>query len=139
MPARKPAAPTTDVTTSDDAPLVAACERARSRHRPLLLDFGASWCPDCRQLASMKKSEPLASELAHFEVLDVDITEPEVHGRSKKAFDVRGIARWIVVEPDQCSAPFENWSVRASRVVEPTTDEEATSARLVAWLSRARG
>jgi thioredoxin:protein disulfide reductase len=70
---------------------VAARARAESEHKPLLVDFGASWCGACKELD--EKTFPDArvrAEGARFVSLHVDATDdddPEV-GRVRKKYGV---------------------------------------------------
>lgn len=54
--------------------LASAVAQARTDHRPVLVVFGANWCPDCRALDMAMKSgrnaELIASE---FRVVKVDV------------------------------------------------------------------
>jgi protein disulfide-isomerase len=54
--------------------IATARERARERHRFVMVTFGANWCPDCRALARQLASDP-AKEYAdaNFEIVKVDI------------------------------------------------------------------
>ena len=49
-------------------------ECAKAERKPLLLMFGANWCPDCRVLASALQEPPLSDLIAaHFVVVKVDV------------------------------------------------------------------
>ncbi len=59
-----------------DAPaqVAAAIQAGVREHRPVLLIFGANWCPDCRVLAKVLASAPLAERLASsVELVKVDV------------------------------------------------------------------
>lgn len=40
-----------------------AIEQAKSRHKKVLLVFGANWCPDCRSLSAQMQEGSLAKKL----------------------------------------------------------------------------
>lgn len=81
----------------------AAFATAKASHRPVLLDFGGNWCPDCRSLAGVLDAPEMKPWMAqHFEPVLIDV------GRFKKNLDIP--ARWgvkltaaptvLVVSPD---------------------------------------
>lgn len=54
----------------------AALARAKQSGKPLLIDFGANWCVDCRVLAGVLELPEMRSWVAqHFELVQVDIGE----------------------------------------------------------------
>jgi thiol:disulfide interchange protein DsbD len=70
---------------------VAARSRAASEHKPLLVDFGASWCGACKELDEKTFPDPrVRSEGGRFVSLHVDATDdddPEV-ARVRKKYGV---------------------------------------------------
>jgi len=122
-----------------DAALRLACSQGLAEKEPVLLDFGANWCGDCKKLHIMKERAPIADELAHFQVVDINITDPDKHAALMRAYQVKAIARWVVLRPTDCSAPVTDWPRGATRVVEPSSSGDATADQLVAWLRAARG
>lgn len=61
----------------------AALARAKARGVPLLIDFGANWCLDCRVLAGIFDLPEMRGYIArNFEVATVDI------GRFNRNFDI---------------------------------------------------
>lgn len=51
-----------------------ALKRARKRNRPLLIDFGANWCADCRVLAGVLELPEMKPWVAaQFELVQVDV------------------------------------------------------------------
>lgn len=51
-----------------------ALTEAKADHKPVLVFFGANWCPDCRALAAALKSGRNAQLItSHFNVVKVDV------------------------------------------------------------------
>lgn len=55
------------------AAIAAALRKSRLDNRPVLLDFGADWCPDCAVLAHKFRIGTVRKELAAFHVVAVDV------------------------------------------------------------------
>lgn len=56
------------------AQVEAALKRARASGKPLLIDFGANWCADCRVLAGVLELPELKRWVAQkFELVQVDV------------------------------------------------------------------
>ncbi|MBO9714661.1 thioredoxin family protein [Sphingomonas sp.] len=69
-PLPAPYRPGADATTE----VKAALERAKARGKPLLIDFGANWCLDCRVLAGVLEVPELKAYVArNFELVQVDV------------------------------------------------------------------
>ncbi|HET8868865.1 MAG TPA: thioredoxin family protein [Aquabacterium sp.] len=63
-----------------DAEVKAAVQKARQRHVPVLIVFGANWCPDCRALdAAMNRGANEAFFRQHFDVVKVDVGNFDRH------------------------------------------------------------
>jgi thiol-disulfide isomerase/thioredoxin len=77
--------------------LVAARNEAMSENKPLFLDFGASWCPDCQALAATTWSNrAVADALGAYIPVSIDVdAHPDLAGQ----FDVKAIPALFVVDP----------------------------------------
>lgn len=93
-----------DEAADAQAQVQAALARARQAHKPVLLVFGANWCPDCRALDQAMQAGRNASLLhEQFELVKVDV------GRFDRNLDVakaygnpirKGIPAAVIVSPD---------------------------------------
>ena len=114
--------------------ITAQCNAARAARLPLLLEFSARWCTDCRTLATMKKGGPLAAALAQkVKLVEVNVGDFERHKDLIALYDVDRIATWVMLRPTDCAAPIEKWPKLASRSVEPLSGG-AKVGELIAWL-----
>ncbi len=101
-----------DASADPAAEFDTALARGASEGKPVLLIFGANWCPDCRAFAKEVSTEPLQGLVAdHFVVLHVNIGnwdknmdfvarfgEPVAQGIPSIAItDSQGIARFVTV------------------------------------------
>ncbi|MES2442889.1 MAG: thioredoxin family protein [Pseudomonadota bacterium] len=63
-----------DSSADANAQIDAALGRARASGKPLLIDFGANWCADCRVLAGVLELPEMRRYIArNFELVQVDI------------------------------------------------------------------
>jgi thiol:disulfide interchange protein len=51
-----------DVHADGETQIAAALQNGSGEHRRVILDFGANWCPWCRKLHAILKSNPKASK-----------------------------------------------------------------------------
>jgi thioredoxin 1 len=82
-----------------------AFARARASNKPVLIVFGANWCPDCIALDQAMKQEPIAGLVANsFIVVKVDI------GNFNRNMDIsvrfgsvvkKGIPVAVLLSPDE--------------------------------------
>jgi thiol:disulfide interchange protein len=66
------------------AEIAAALARAGADKRPILLDFGADWCPNCKVVERTLRAKSSRSVLAGYHVVPVDV------GRLNRNIDVAG-------------------------------------------------
>lgn len=136
--------PAYDTAIRGDAELSAAladvCGRSLERDRLLLVEFSAPWCSDCLVLHRMKQQRPLAAELSRWPRIVINVGEFEEHPELLEAFDVRSIARWIVLRPSNCEAPIFEWPRIAQRTLEPDSHDErgVSPGDLARWLESLR-
>ncbi len=121
--------------------LTGACALAVAQNKPLLLNFSAPWCGDCRQVRALQHQPAMAAELQRWETVVVDVGRLDRHPELLAHFKVSAIARWVALKPDNCAVPVTDWPVLKQGTLEPATGllGPRTEADLVAWLQEARG
>jgi hypothetical protein len=116
-----------------------ACESARRTHRLVLLEFSAPWCSDCLALEKLKHRDPLAAELARWELLAVNVGGGDAHPDLMRAFRVNQIAKLVALAPNDCAMKIANWPVRAARTLDGLGKRSADpSNELTRWLTGLR-
>ena len=132
--------------TEYDAPLLSpaalraelgrACTSAVDQAKPLLLEFSAPWCSDCQKLHRMKQQSVLADELENWPTLTINVGNFDAHRDLLEAFEVKQIAHWAVLAPNNCSRDPESWPRLAQRTLEPSSGAERSQspADLANWL-----
>jgi thiol:disulfide interchange protein DsbD len=78
-----------------------AAEQARSHHQPVLIDFGAYWCPDCNKLARETFTHPsVRRESARFIAIKVFPENAEQENEAvlalRESYGVRGLPTLLV-------------------------------------------
>ncbi len=93
-PAKPPAQLTFDPY---DAALL---KEARAAQKPVLIDFSASWCMPCREMARTTFRDPAVIEAAaHFVRLQADITEHSTrNAQLAMLYEVRGVPTTVFID-----------------------------------------
>ena len=105
-PDPEPAAapPETYVPMSDaqlEADLTEAKARAGASERRILLDFGADWCPDCREVLRLAHESPVKELLAErYETLVIDVGRFDQHEELLQRFHIDRIATLVVLDAE---------------------------------------
>jgi thiol:disulfide interchange protein DsbD len=84
------------------ADLEAAIARAEESGKPLLVDFGASWCNPCHELEAKTFSDPaVEDELAKYELIRIDVSDPTAEQAAmQSAFHALELPSVVVYTPD---------------------------------------
>ena len=79
-------------------------QMARRNHRYLMVEFGADWCTDCRQLSEQLREQKTQATLAErFTVVHIDVGEFNRHLDIARALGVdvnQGIPAAVFFDPD---------------------------------------
>ena len=140
------AAPATayDVPFRSDAQLatllIGTCQRARDAGRPMLIEFSAAWCSDCRRLHEMKQAPPLAEELEAWPKVVVNVGRFDRHRELLASLRVESIAHWEVLAPTRCDAQILDWPSLARRTLEVSSGaaRDLSPTDLAGWLAKLR-
>ena len=92
-----------DEAADAKAQIAVALHDAATAHEPVLLIFGANWCPDCRALDSALKTGRNAELMGKFKVVKVDVGHFDHNVDVSKAYGnatVKGIPSAVIVSPD---------------------------------------
>jgi thiol-disulfide isomerase/thioredoxin len=77
---------------------------ARANHKPVLLFFGANWCPDCRALAKSLGTGKNADLMrTHFNMVKIDVGNFDHNLDLAKRYDNpigKGIPAAVILSPD---------------------------------------
>ena len=122
-----------------DTLLKQRCAASRADGKPLLLEFSAPWCVDCRTLNGLAEEPVLASRLEQVHHIVVDVGRWEHHQPLVQAFEVSALAWWVVLAPDDCEAPVPQWPRLSQGGFEPSSTGRGsrTAAGVAAWLDAA--
>src|SRR5688572_1028010 len=88
------------LAASADADIERAFAQARSQKKPVLLYWGASWCPPCNQLkATLFNRQDFAAQSKHFVAVFVDGDRPAAQKLGAR-FKVSGYPTLVLFAPD---------------------------------------
>lgn len=143
-PAETPSTPAHWTVRTDlelDDLLRDTCEAAVADGRPVLLEFSAPWCVDCKLLKRITDRDPVRSELESWHRVVVDVGRFERHDALREAFEVAAIARWVALRPTDCVTPVTRWPRLREGTLEPQSGQEGprTDEDVLRWLVEARG
>ncbi|MFL6678749.1 MAG: thioredoxin family protein [Burkholderiaceae bacterium] len=92
-----------DESADAKAQIAVALRDAAAAHEPVLLIFGANWCPDCRALDHALKTGKNAELMGRFKVVKVDVGHFDHNVDVSTAYGnatVKGIPSAVIVSPD---------------------------------------
>lgn len=81
-------------------------ETARAENKPVMLDFSADWCVECRLMDAVLRKPELNRPLQDFRVVRADVTAVDADSRAlMERFDVVGPPTILLFGPQAQSAP----------------------------------
>ena len=92
-----------DESADAKAQIAAALHDAAATHEPVLLIFGANWCPDCRALDHALKTGRNAELMGKFRIVKVDVGHFDHNVDVSTAYGnatAKGIPSAVIVSPD---------------------------------------
>lgn len=111
------------------------CQTASEHKQPVLIEFSAEWCPDCRALKKLFVAPPVAKAKSAFAHYTINVGQFDRHKTLLEAFAVHKIATLVTLSPpEDCTLPLESWSRTGADIFEPTKGG-VTVDSLSTWLS----
>jgi hypothetical protein len=119
--------------------LRAACEAGLADGEPVLMEFTAAWCGDCRWVQAAETDPAVQAEMAQWHRVIVDVGRFERHTELLKHFGGNAITWFVASHPKDCALPVEQWPVGFSGAFEASALKGAAKpADLVQVLTSAR-
>lgn len=111
-----------------DSVIEAAKKQATSESKMVLLDFGAEWCPDCREVVRLSGEGEAKKVIdAKYVPVHVNVGRFDRHAALIATHKVKKIAKLVVMKPDG--------EVVAQTTLEPISNKSGmTPADLAKWL-----
>jgi thiol-disulfide isomerase/thioredoxin len=130
-----------DRTDTELATLLhAKCMASIEDHRPILIEFSASWCADCRQTAVLVTEPAMVAELASWHHVTINVGRLDQHMALAGRLGLDALGFWVAASPTTCIPEIEAWPILRKSSFEPVTgdDKHLTSESLAQWLFDAR-
>ncbi|MCO4743218.1 MAG: thioredoxin family protein [Proteobacteria bacterium] len=123
----------------DDA-LKSVCRDSVEDGKPILLEFSAPWCVDCRKLNELSTDDAVKAELEQFHHLTVDVGKWDRHKPLIAAFEVSALAWWVAMKPTNCGHAITKWPRLKEGGFEPASSPTGvrTAEGVATWLAEAR-
>ena len=117
------------------AALADAFTAAQSNAKPVLVTFGADWCPDCQILSGMMALEPVKAFVErHFNRVSIPVGRYDLNMELPPVFGLEGlegVPALIVATPERCVLnPDEIFSWRSAR----TRTQDELVQDLTRWM-----
>ena len=102
--------------------LSAAIERAEEAGKPVLVDFGAEWCTPCKEMEiQVFAKEEVEKELGHFELIKIDVTDPNEEQQAiQAALHAETLPAVVAYHPDVRLSEYEEALKTGEPLPEPT-------------------
>ena len=116
------------------------CRASLEDGKPVLMEFSASWCADCRATAKFVAQDAMRSELSSWHHVTINVGRLDRHMALAGRLGLDALGFWVATAPTNCDDPFETWTVLRKSSFEPITgdDQHLNAETLAQWLREAR-